>query len=107
MARLSKRVWENDKLRADTKITVYRACVVSTLLYGSEARATYAKQEHKLSFFHPRCLRRIMDIRWYDTVTDSEALQKTGIGSIYALLMQRRMRRLGHVRRKENGRITQ
>ena len=62
MARLSRRVWENDKLRADTKITVYRACVVSMLLYGSETWTTYVKQEHKLNSFHLRCLRRIMDI---------------------------------------------
>ena len=105
MVRLSKRVWGNDKLRADTKITVYRACVVSTLLYGSEAWATYAKEERKLSSFHLRCLRRIMNIHWYDKVTNSEVLQRAGIGSIYSLLMQRRMRWLGHVRRMEDGRI--
>ena len=34
MSRLTKKVWTNTK---HTKIQVYRACVVSTLLYGSES----------------------------------------------------------------------
>ena len=37
MAKLSKRVWENKKLTINTKVKVYNACVLSTLLYGSEA----------------------------------------------------------------------
>ncbi|XP_076467574.1 uncharacterized protein LOC143298579 [Babylonia areolata] len=35
--RLQKRVWQNHSLRLSTKIQVYRAVVISTLLYGSEA----------------------------------------------------------------------
>ena len=34
-SQLKKRVWENKKLTVKTKISVYRACVLSTLLYGS------------------------------------------------------------------------
>ena len=36
MTRLTKKVWNNSKLTEHTKIQIYRACVVSTLLYGSE-----------------------------------------------------------------------
>ena len=35
--RLSKRVWQSHSLRLSTKIHVYRAVVVPTLLYGAEA----------------------------------------------------------------------
>ena len=35
-SRLTKRVWLNKKLMAYAKIQVYRACVLSTLLYCSE-----------------------------------------------------------------------
>ena len=37
MAKLSARVWENRKLTTQTKVAVYRACIVSTLLYVSES----------------------------------------------------------------------
>ena len=36
VAKLSKRVWESHKLTTNTKMAVYRACDLSTLLYGSE-----------------------------------------------------------------------
>ena len=36
MSSLTKRVWTNGKLTEHTKIQVYRACALSTLLYGNE-----------------------------------------------------------------------
>ena len=56
MAKLSNR--ENKKLTTQTKVAVYRACIMSTLLYGSESWTTYAGQEKRLNIFHMRCLRR-------------------------------------------------
>ena len=35
--KLTERVWDNGKLSVHTRVQVYRACFVSTLLYGSEA----------------------------------------------------------------------
>ena len=45
MAKLNKRVWGNDLLSERTKMCVYQACDLSTLLYGSESWTTYARQE--------------------------------------------------------------
>ena len=36
LARLTSRVWSNPKLTMKTKMAVYNACVLGTLLYGSE-----------------------------------------------------------------------
>ena len=36
LASLGKRVWDNTMLTISTKMKVYQACVLSTLLYGSE-----------------------------------------------------------------------
>ena len=59
MGRLSRRVWENTKLTTNTKIAVYQACVLSTLMCGSECWTLYSKQEQRLNAFHLRCIRRI------------------------------------------------
>ena len=40
LARLTARVWANPKLSVKTKMAVYNACVISTLLYGSEKWTT-------------------------------------------------------------------
>ena len=92
MAKLSARVWENKKLTTQTKIAVYRACIVSTLLYGSESWTTYAGQEKRLHTFHMRCLRRILSISWKDKVSNNAVLERAGIPSMYTLLRQRRLR---------------
>lgn len=105
MARLTKRAWSNPKLTTNTKIRVYEACVLSTLLYGSEAWAIYSSQEHRLNSFHLRCLRRILNIRWQDRVTNNAVLEKAKTVNIHSVLLKRRLRWLGHVNRMADGRI--
>ena len=104
-ARLSTRVWKNSKLTIKTKVEVYNACVLSTLLYGSEAWTTYSSQEQRLNTFHLRSLRRLLGISWRDRIPNTVVLSRTGLPSMYTLLRQRRLRWLGHVRRMEDGRI--
>ena len=97
MAKLSARVWENKKLTTQTKIAVYRACIVSTLLYSSESWTTYAGQEKRFNTFHMRCLRCILSISWMDKVLNNEVLERANIPSMFTLLRQCRLRWLGHV----------
>ena len=102
---MTKSVWTNSKLTDHTNIQVYKACVVSTLLYGSESWTLRSRQERRLNSFHMRCLRRILGISWRDKVTNNAVLERTGIPTMFTLLKQRRMRWLGHVCRMEDGRI--
>ena len=59
---LSKRVWQSHSLRLSTKIQVYRAVDVPTLLNGAETWVLYRKQIRPLERFHQRCLRSILGI---------------------------------------------
>ena len=56
LAHLTSRVWTNPKLTMKRKMAVYNACILSTLLYGSETWTTYACQEKRLNTFHLRSL---------------------------------------------------
>ena len=105
MGRLSRRVWENTKLTTNTKIAVYQACVLSTLMYGSECWTLYSRQEQRLNAFHLRCIRRILGISWQQHITNDEVLKRAGIPSMFSILAKRRLRWLGHVARMEDGRI--
>ena len=81
-SRLTLRVWSNNKLSDHTKVSVYRVCVISTLLYGSESWTMRAHQEKKLNVFYMRCLRHILGITWQDKVTNKVfVLEKAGIPS--------------------------
>jgi len=86
-------------------MAVYNACVISTLLYGSETWTTYARHERRLNIFHLRSIRRILGISWQDKIPNTEALSRAHLPSMYTLLRQRRLRWLGHVHRMEDGRI--
>ena len=103
LSKLAKRVWENKNLKIPTKVNIYKACVISTLLYGSESWTTYSTQERKLQAFHVRCLRRILGITWQDEVPNNEVLSRAGIPSMYTLLRQHRLRWLGHTHRMGDG----
>ena len=105
LSRLTKRVWSNNKLSDHTKVNVYKTCVISTLLYGSESWTMHAHQEKRLNVFHMRCLRHTLGITWQDKVTNKVVLEKAGILSFYTLLKQRHMRWLGHVTRMKDGRF--
>ncbi len=105
LGRLTTRVWGNSKLSTSTKIAVYNACIVSTLLYGSKTWTTYTNQERRLTSFHLRCLRWILGIKWSDKVPNTWVLVCAGLPTMYTLLRQCRMRWLGHVHRMEDGRI--
>ena len=105
LARLTARVWTSPKLSVKTKMVVYNACFISTLLCGSETWTTYAGQERRLNTFHLRRIRRILGICWQDKVTNADVLSRAGLPTMYTMLRQRRLPWLGYVRRMEDGRI--
>ncbi|KAL0197530.1 hypothetical protein M9458_006070, partial [Cirrhinus mrigala] len=105
MARLVKRVWDNTLLTLKTKLKVYQVCVLSTLLYGSEAWTLYSRQEQRLNAFHMRCLRRLLSITWQDHITNRAILSQAAMPSMFTILTQRRLRWLGHLCRMDDGRI--
>ena len=101
MTRLTKKAWNNSKLTAHTKIQIYRAYVVSTLLYCSESWTLHVRQERKLNAFHMHSLPRILNITWQDKIPNNTVLERAGCTSMFMMLKQRRMRWLGHVERMD------
>ena len=107
MARLTKRVWNNSSMTDKTRLRVDQACVLSTLLCGSETWTTHAKQEKKLNSCHMRCLRRIFHIHWEWKVPDMVVRERANMNSVFPMLSEIRLRWLGHVKRMEPGRISE
>ena len=105
LAHPTSRVWTNPKLTMKTKMAVYNACILSTLLYGSKTWTTYAHQEKRLNTFHLRSLRCILGISWQDKVTSTDILSCAGLPTMYTLLRQHWLCWLGHVCCMEDGQI--
>ena len=98
LSRLTNRAWTNSKLTEHTKIQVYKACVVSTLIYGSKSWTLRSRQERRLNSFH-------IGISWRDKVTNNSKLERAGIPTMFTLHKQRRMRWLGNICHMQDGHI--
>ena len=103
--RLWTRVWGERGIKLSTKLAVYKAVVITSLLYGCETWTLYRKQIRALDQFHLRCLRRIMGISWEDKVSNPEVLRKAKTTGIEALIMKAQLRWVGHVIRMDNTRL--
>ena len=103
--RLTKRLWKNRNVRLDTKISIYRASVVTSLLFGSETWTLKKRHITRLEKFHQTSLRRIARIRWFHKVTNYEVLSQCNICSIQSMVESTTLRWTGHVTRMSNDRI--
>ena len=103
--RLHTNVWERNGIRLDTKLKVYKAVVLPTLLYASETWTVYQRHAKKLNHFHLSCLRKILKIRWQDKIPDTEVLNKANMQSVHTLLKLAQLRWTGHVTRMPDERL--
>ncbi|XP_015780242.1 PREDICTED: uncharacterized protein LOC107358129 [Acropora digitifera] len=92
--RLSEKVWERREISLENKLKVYRAVVLTTLLYGSETWTVYRRHEKLLNHFHLRCLLRI---RWQDKVPNTDVLQRANFPSITTIARKAQPRWAGPV----------
>ena len=103
--RLRSRVWERRGISQKTKLQVYKAVVLPSLLYGSETWTVYARHARQLNSFHLRCLRKLLNVNWSDHIPDTEILDRANMDSIYAVLMKSQLRWAGHVARMPDDRL--
>ena len=86
--RLRKMVWGRRGISTKTIIKVYRAIVLTTLLYGCETWKVYSRHALKLNSFYLTCLRKVMKIKWQKNIPDTEVLSAAKLPSIYTLLQK-------------------
>ena len=103
--RLSKNVWDRRGITTETKLKVYKAVVLTTLLYGCETWTVYARHAKKLNHFHTTRLRKLLGISWQERVPDTEVLTRAGLTSVQTILMKAQLRWAGHVVRMPDCRI--
>ena len=103
--RLRTNVWERNGIRLDTKLNVYKAVVLPTLLYACETWTVYQRHAKKLNHFHLSCLRKLLKIRWQDKIQDTEVLKKANMQSVHTLLKLAQLRWTGHVTRMPDERL--
>ena len=100
-----KRVWTSQGMSLKTKLKLFNAIVISILLYGSETWKGLSEIENRLRVFESNCLRRIMNIRWYEHITEEEVRRRSGPSSVVMRMRIQRWRYYGHVLRMGEERL--
>ena len=65
-------VWRNLNISKEAQIRILNTNVKSVLLHACETRKTTNQITRGIQIFVNKCLRRIMDIKWTDTITNEE-----------------------------------
>ncbi|BHF64651.1 hypothetical protein SprV_0200765700 [Sparganum proliferum] len=60
---LQNTVWNRYRLQLSTKLKMYKAVILPTLVYGADTWTVYMKQARRLNHFHLSCLHRILKLR--------------------------------------------
>lgn len=103
--KLRGRVFGSMDLSNRTKIMVFKAVVLSILLYGSECWTLYKKYVKALEKFQMRQLRIILGIKWQDFITNHEIRERAECRTMESTLARIQLRWLGHVCRMGEERI--
>ena len=102
---LRTRVTNHKSIKLATKIKVYKAVVLTSLLHGCETWTLYRKHTRQLERFHMRSLWSIMGIKWQDRVTSLEVLDRVSLVSIETMVLKAQLPWTGHVIRMEPSRL--
>lgn len=103
--RLNK-VWLSSELSSSTKLRIFKACVLSTLLYGSETWSCTELEIARVQTFVNKCLRKILRIFYPETITNNELYERAQIDTIDNLVKQKKWRWIGHTLRRTECHIT-
>ncbi|VDP54190.1 unnamed protein product [Schistosoma curassoni] len=70
-----KNIWNSKQLSTNTKVRILNTNVKTVLLYGAETWRTTKANIQKIQVFINSCLRKILRIRWPDTISNNQLLE--------------------------------
>ena len=99
-----QRIWSHSSLSTRRKLTIYAACVESTLLYSIHTSLLRQYELSRLNAFQAHCLRKILGIAhsYVHRVPNAEVLQRARRTKLSDLLLQRQLILFGGTARKCN-----
>ena len=99
--KLKKRLFDSHDISLVTKLAVFRAVVLSALLYAIDTMTLYRRHINKLTNFQIRHLRQMLKLQWSDKIPNVEVLKRAEMPSVEALITKAQLRWTGHVVRME------
>lgn len=99
LGRLSK-LWRDRHISLRLKFRLLNTIVIPAAIYGSESWILKQTEKNKLCAFEMNCLRRVLNIRWHDRITNVAVRNMArGWKSIVERVEDQQRRWFGHVMR--------
>ena len=100
-------IWVSKEISSlTTKIRMFNSNMKSVLLYGAETWRITKFTVKRVQTFINSCLRRILQIRWPDTISNNNLWQRTSQLPIEDEIKKRRWGWIGHTLHKPRTNIT-
>ncbi|VDP38288.1 unnamed protein product [Schistosoma margrebowiei] len=101
-----KKIWNSKQLSTNIKVRIFNTNVKAVLLYIDETWGTTATSIKKVQIFINSCLRKILNIHWPDTISNSLLWERTNQLPAEEEIRKRRWKWIGHTLRKSSNCIT-
>ncbi|KAJ1109357.1 hypothetical protein NDU88_006719 [Pleurodeles waltl] len=75
-------VWERRSINLSTKLKMYKAVILPTLVYACETWTVYKRHAKKLNCFHMNCSRRLLKMTWRNKVPDTRLTKRLFYGEL-------------------------
>ncbi|CAH8462351.1 unnamed protein product [Schistosoma mattheei] len=92
-----RNIWSSKQLSTNTKVRIFNTNVKTVLLYGVETWRTVKAVIQKIQVFIKSCLRKILRIRWPDTIINNQLWERTNQISAEEEIRKKRWKWIGHI----------
>ena len=95
-------IWADRGVQNDTKMRLLKALIWSIAIYGCEGWTIKAADKKRIEAFEMWCFRRLLRVSYLDRRSNEWILQQVGCRrELFATVVERKLRFLGHIVRKE------
>ncbi|VDP17160.1 unnamed protein product [Schistosoma margrebowiei] len=99
-------IWNSKQLSTNIKVRIFNTNVKAVLLYGAETWRTTTTTIKKIQVFINSCLRKILNIHWPDTISNSLLWERTNQLPAEEEIRKRLWKWIGHTLGKSSNCIT-
>ncbi|VDO83117.1 unnamed protein product [Schistosoma margrebowiei] len=101
-----RNVWNSKQLSTNTNIRISNTNAKTVLLYGAETWRTTKAIIQKIQVFSNSCLRKILRIRWSDTISSNQQWERTNQIPAEELIRKKCWKWIGQTLRKTPNYVT-
>ncbi|VDO95954.1 unnamed protein product [Schistosoma margrebowiei] len=101
-----RNIWNSKQLSTNTKVRIFNTNVKTVLLYGPQTWRTTKAIIQKIQVFINSRLRKILQIRWPDTISNNVLWERTNQIPVEEEIRKKRWKCIGHTLRKAPNCVT-